>query len=124
MKLRRVVITGLGAITPIGNDIQSYWEGLRAGRSGTGQITRFNPEKFKCKIAAEVKGYDPLAYFDKKEVKRIDTFTQYALVTVAEALKDSALDTAKIDSDRAGVVFSSGIGGLGMMEEEYSQYYK
>lgn len=124
MKLRRVVITGLGAITPIGNDIQSYWEGLRTGKSGSGRITLFNPEKFKCKIAAEIKDYDPLAYFDRKEVKRIDTFTQYAMITAAEALKDAALDTEKINPDKAGVVFSSGIGGLQVMEEEYLQFFK
>ncbi len=124
MALRRVVITGLGVISPIGNDIQSYWEGLRTGKSGAGRITKFNPEKFRCKIAAEVKGYDPLNYFDRKEVKRIDTFTQYALISTDEALKNAGLDTEKIDHDRAGVVFSSGIGGLAMMEEEYSQYYR
>lgn len=123
MKLRRVVITGLGVLSPVGNDVSGYWEALRSGKSGSGIITKFDPAKFKTRIACEVKNYDPLNYFERKEVKRIDFFTQYALIASAEALKDAGIpDNA--NKDRIGVIFSSGIGGLGMMEEEYSQYYR
>jgi 3-oxoacyl-[acyl-carrier-protein] synthase II len=110
--MRRVVITGLGALTPIGNTLHEYWNGLKNGISGAGIITRFNPEKFKTKFACEVKGYDSANFFDRKEVNKLDLYTQFALVATDEAIKDSGLDLEKIDKDRTGVIWASGIGGL------------
>jgi 3-oxoacyl-[acyl-carrier-protein] synthase II len=110
--MRRVVITGLGALTPIGNTLHEYWDGLKNGKSGAGIITRFNPEKFKTKFACEVKGYDSANFFDRKEVNKLDLYSQFALVATDEAIKDSGLDLEKIDKDRTGVIWASGIGGL------------
>jgi 3-oxoacyl-[acyl-carrier-protein] synthase II len=110
--MRRVVITGLGALTPIGNTLQEYWDGLKNGKSGAGIITRFNPEKFKTRFACEVKGYDSADFFDRKEVNKLDLYSQFALVATDEAIKDSGLDLEKIDKDRTGVIWASGIGGL------------
>jgi 3-oxoacyl-[acyl-carrier-protein] synthase II len=110
--MRRVVITGLGALTPIGNNLHAYWDGLKNGTSGAGIITRFNPEKFKTKFACEIKGYNSADYFDRKEVNKLDPYAQYALVAAAEAINDSGLDLEKINKDRAGVIWGSGIGGL------------
>jgi 3-oxoacyl-[acyl-carrier-protein] synthase II len=110
--MRRVVITGLGALTPIGNTLHEYWDGLKNGTSGAGIITRFNPEKFKTKFACEVKGYDSANFFDRKEVNKLDLYSQFALVATDEAIKDSGLDLEKIDKDRTGVIWASGIGGL------------
>lgn len=110
--MRRVVITGLGALTPIGNNLHEYWDGLISGISGAGIITRFNPDKFKTKFACEIKGYNSADYFDRKEVNKLDPYAQYAQVAAAEAIKDSGLDLDKINKDRAGVIWASGIGGL------------
>lgn len=110
--MRRVVITGLGALTPIGNNLHEYWDGLINGISGAGIITRFNPDKFKTKFACEIKGYNSADYFDRKEVNKLDPYAQYAQVAAAEAIKDSGLDLDKINKDRAGVIWASGIGGL------------
>jgi 3-oxoacyl-[acyl-carrier-protein] synthase II len=110
--MRRVVITGLGALTPIGNTLHEYWDGLKNGKSGAEIITRFNPEKFKTKFACEVKGYDSADFFDRKEVNKLDLYSQFALVATDEAIKDSGLDLEKIDKDRTGVIWASGIGGL------------
>jgi 3-oxoacyl-[acyl-carrier-protein] synthase II len=110
--MRRVVVTGLGALTPIGNTLHEYWDGLKNGISGAGIITRFNPEKFKTKFACEVKGYDSANFFDRKEVNKLDLYSQFALVATDEAIKDSGLDLEKIDKDRTGVIWASGIGGL------------
>lgn len=110
--MRRVVVTGLGALTPIGNTLHEYWDGLQNGTSGAEIITRFNPEKFKTKFACEVKGYDSANFFDRKEVNKLDLYSQFALVATDEAMKDSGLDLEKIDKDRAGVIWASGIGGL------------
>jgi 3-oxoacyl-[acyl-carrier-protein] synthase II len=110
--MRRVVVTGIGALTPLGNNLQEYWEGLKNGVSGSVMITRFDTEKFKTKFACELKGYDSKNYFDRKEANKLDLYSQYALVATDEALKDSALDLEKIDKDRVGVIWGSGIGGL------------
>ena len=110
--MRRVVVTGMGAITPLGNNLQEYWEGLKNGVSGSGMITRFNTEKFKTKFACEVKDYDSAKYFDRKEANKLDLYSQFALIASDEAIIDSGLDLNTIDKDRIGVLWSSGIGGL------------
>lgn len=110
--MRRVVVTGLGALTPLGNNVHELWEGLRNGVSGAGLITRFNAEKFKTKFACEVKNYDSSKYFDRKEVNKLDLYTQFAQIATDEAIKDSGLDLEKVDKDRTGVIWASGIGGL------------
>jgi 3-oxoacyl-[acyl-carrier-protein] synthase II len=123
MKLRRVVITGIGVLSPIGNNIAEFWESLVVGKSGAAPITYFNTEKYKTKFACELKNFDLFEHFDRKEAKRYDKFTQYALVAAQEAVKDSGIDAEGVDGDRVGVVFSSGIGGLKMIEEEYKYYF-
>jgi 3-oxoacyl-[acyl-carrier-protein] synthase II len=110
--MRRVVVTGLGALTPLGNNLHDYWEGLKNGVSGSGMITRFDTEKFKTKFACELKGYDSSIYFDRKEANKIDPYAQYAQVAADEAIKDSGLDLEKIDKDRVGVIWASGVGGI------------
>ncbi|MDN5202606.1 beta-ketoacyl-ACP synthase II [Fulvivirgaceae bacterium BMA10] len=122
MNKRRVVVTGLGALTPIGNNIQEYKQGLANGVSGAAPITRFNAEKFRTRFACEVKGYDPVDHFDRKEARRMDPFTQYALIACDEAIKDSGLNLESINSDRAGVIWGSGIGGLRTFQEEVSTF--
>jgi 3-oxoacyl-[acyl-carrier-protein] synthase II len=118
MNLKRVVVTGIGAITPIGNTATEYWSNLLKGVSGAGVITRFNPEKHKTKFACEVKNFDPTAYIDKKEVRRLDRFAQFAVVCSDEAIKDSGLDAEGVNRDRIGVIWASGIGGLDVFIEE------
>ncbi|MDX9811653.1 MAG: beta-ketoacyl-ACP synthase II [Bacteroidales bacterium] len=110
--MRRVVVTGLGALTPIGNNLHDYWEGLKNGVSGSAMITRFNTEKFKTRFACEIKGYDPSNYFERKEANKLDLFAQYALIASDEAIKDSGIDTEVADKDRIGVIWTSGIGGI------------
>ncbi|HOW08262.1 MAG TPA: beta-ketoacyl-ACP synthase II [Bacteroidales bacterium] len=110
--MRRVVVTGLGALTPLGNNLHEYWEGLKNGVSGCDMITRFNTEKFKTKFACEIKGYDSQKYFDRKEANKLDLFTQYALIASEEAIADSGLEIDKIDKSRIGVIWASGIGGI------------
>ena len=119
--MRRVVVTGIGAITPIGNNYKDYTSNLFAGKSGAGIITKFDPEKFKTKIACEVKEYNPLDYFDRKEVKRLDSFSQYALISAAEAMQHSGLDVETLDLRRAGVIWASGIGGFETIENQVEQ---
>ncbi|MCX7930208.1 MAG: beta-ketoacyl-ACP synthase II [Chlorobi bacterium] len=121
--MRRVVITGLGALTPIGNSVAEYWEGLRAGRSGAGPITRFDASKFRTQFACEVKGFDPLSVMDKREVSRTDPFCQYALAAAHECITAAQLDLNRVDRDRIGVIWSSGIGGLVTLEEQIGGYY-
>ena len=104
--MKRVVVTGVGAITPIGNDFKSYGDNLMAGMSGAGPITRFDPDHFKTKFACEVKDYDPAAHFHRRELNRLDRFSQFALIAADEAMKDSGLDVDKIDKPRAGVILS------------------
>jgi len=110
--MRRVVVTGLGAITPVGKNLHEYWEGLINGISGSEMITRFDTEKFKTKFACEIKGYDSLQYFDRKEANKLDLFAQYALIASDEAIVDSGLLLDKINKERVGVIWASGIGGI------------
>ncbi len=112
MELKRVVVTGLGALTPLGNDVKSYWNGLINGVSGAGPITHFDAEKFKTRFACELKDFNPLDHIDRKEARKMDPYTQYAMVACEEAIKDSGLDLEAIDCDRAGVIWGSGIGGI------------
>ena len=115
---RRVVITGLGALTPIGNTLNTYWEGLLSGTSGAGPITYFDPSLFKTQFACELKNFNPLDYFDRKESRKYDRFAQYALVSVAEAIEDANLPLETIDKDRVGVIWGAGIGGLETFQNE------
>lgn len=118
MQLRRVVVTGLGALTPLGNTLKDYWEGLVGGRSGAAPITRFDASKFKTQFACEVKGFVPEDFFDRKEARKMDPFAQFALVCSDEALKDSGLLAEGVDRDRIGVIWGSGIGGLKTFQDE------
>ena len=122
MEQKRVVVTGLGALTPLGNTIQEFWNNLVEGRSGAALITKFDTTKFKTKFACEVKNYDPLNYFEKAVVRKMDPFTQYALVTSDEALRDSGLDLDAIDKTRVGVIWGSGNGGFSTFQQEIMDY--
>ena len=124
MKIRRVVVTGLGALTPIGNDVESYWQGLVAGKSGSDFITKFDASKFRTKFAAEVKGFSPELYMDKKEARKIDVFSQYALAVAEQAIQDSGLNVETINKNRAGVIWGSGIGGLKTFLDEVTDFTK
>jgi 3-oxoacyl-[acyl-carrier-protein] synthase II len=124
MELKRVVITGIGAITPIGNTAEAYWNGLKNGVSGADRITLFDSSKFKTRFACEVKGFDPVAYLDKKEARKIDRFTQLALVSSDEAIRHAGISKENVNPDRTGVIFSSGIGGLLTFQEEVMAYAK
>ncbi len=118
MEPRRVVVTGLGALTPIGNTLSAYWECLLAGTSGAAEITYFDPSLFKTQFACELKNFDPLDHLDRKEVRKYDRFAQYALVSVAEAIEDAELSIEKVDKDRVGVIWGAGIGGLETFQNE------
>ena len=118
MELKRVVVTGLGALTPIGNNIQEYWDGLKSGKSGCAPITYFDTEKFKTKFACEVKNYDPLQHFNRKEARKLDRFAQYALISSDQAIQDAALDMDAIDKFRVGVIWGAGIGGIETFQNE------
>lgn len=109
---RRVVITGLGAVTPIGNNANDFWKGIKEGKCGIDEITRFDITNFKVKLAAEVKGFNPENYMDKRSARRLDRFCQLAMAAAKEVMEDSKLDVSKIDATRFGVVVGSGIGGL------------
>lgn len=122
MHLRRVVVTGIGALTPLGNDAESYWSNLVSGVSGAGPITKFDASKFRTKFACEVKDFSPELYIDKKEVKRIDIFSHYALASAEMAVKDSNLDVEAINKNRAGVIWGSGIGGLKTFLDEVTYF--
>lgn len=115
---RRVVITGLGAITPIGNNIDSFWEGIKLGKNGIDEISLFNAENLKVKMAAEIKDFDPSNFIDKKEAKRMDRYTQFAVIAAEESIKDSNLDFNTLNRERIGVMFGSGIGGLCTIENQ------
>ena len=115
---RRVVITGVGAITPIGNNVDSFWEGIKCGKNGIDEISSFNTENMKVKMAAEVKSFDPSEFIDKKEVKRMDRYTQFALIAAEESIKDSKLDFNTLNKERVGIMFGSGIGGLCTIENQ------
>jgi 3-oxoacyl-[acyl-carrier-protein] synthase II len=118
MKQRKVVVTGLGALAPLGNTVDEFWNNLIQGKSGAAPITRFDSTRFKTKFACEIKGFDPLNYFERQEVRKIDPFTQYALVSTAEAIKDSGLDLNAIDKTRVGVIWGSGNGGFQTFQQE------
>ena len=122
MSKRRVVITGIGALTPIGNSKEEFWNGLIAGKNGAGLITKFDTTNHTTKFAFELKDFDPTTYIDKKEVKRMDAYTHYALATAAMALEDSKLDLSKINHEMAGVDFGSGIGGIQTFEDQHNAY--
>ncbi|OPL08352.1 MAG: beta-ketoacyl-[acyl-carrier-protein] synthase II [delta proteobacterium ML8_F1] len=119
---RRVVVTGIGVISPIGNDLASFWKALVEGKNGIERITRFDPEDSLVKIAAEVKGFDPLDYMNKKDIKRMDLFTQYGVATARIALKDSGINPQKVDMTRFGVLFGSGVGGIETFENETRKF--
>jgi 3-oxoacyl-[acyl-carrier-protein] synthase II len=122
MEIKRVVVTGLGALTPLGNTVDEYWKNLIAGKSGADYITKFDPELFKTKFACEVKGFDPLEIMDRKEVRKLDPFSIYAMATAHEAINDSKLDLEKVNLNRGGVVWGSGIGGMKTFQEECFNY--
>jgi 3-oxoacyl-[acyl-carrier-protein] synthase II len=122
MESRRVVVTGMGALTAIGNTLQDYWSGLMAGRSGAAPITRFDASLFKTRFACEIKDFDSDAYFDPKDARRMDAYTQYALVVADEAVRDAGLALDRLDRDRAGVIWGSGIGGLQTFQDEVAKY--
>jgi len=122
MELKRVVVTGLGAITPLGKTLTETWEGLVNGKSGARPITHFDASKFKTQFACEVKDFEPTQYFDRKEARKLDRYAQFALVAADEAIADSGLEVEKLDLDRIGVIFSSGIGGISTFQEEVENY--
>jgi 3-oxoacyl-[acyl-carrier-protein] synthase II len=122
MELKRVVVTGLGAITPLGNSVAEYWQGLEDGVSGCDHIQQFDASKFKTRFACEIKNFDPVAYFDRKEARKIDRFTQLALVASDEAVKDAGINKDNVNVDRVGVIVGSGIGGLITFQEEVTNY--
>ena len=122
MELKRVVVTGLGAITPIGNNVQDYWDGLVNGRSGAGPITHFDASLFKTQFACEVKGFNAAEYIDRKEARKMDLYAQYAVAVAKQAVSDAGLDGEAIDKNRVGVVFGAGIGGIRTFEEEIGYY--
>ncbi len=124
MELKRVVVTGLGALTPIGNNVEAYWQALLAGKSGAARITRFDPEKFKTQFACELKDFNVTDFIDRREARRMDRFSQYAMVTADEAVKDAGLNDLNFNPDRIGVIWGSGIGGLDTFLEECMAFAK
>ena len=122
MELKRVVVTGLGAITPLGNDVATTWSNAVKGESGAGPITHFDASKFKTQFACEVKDFDASKYFDRKKVRTLDLYAQYALAAAKEAIDESGIDAESVDHDRVGVIFAAGIGGLHTFEEEAGYY--
>jgi len=124
MTLKRVVVTGMGALTPIGNTAEEFRQALFAGKSGAAPITRFDASKFKTRFACEVKNFDPTAFMDRKEARKVDAFTQYAIVTADEAIKMAGLTEGSYDPDRVGVIWASGIGGLDTLVEELVAFGK
>ena len=122
MELKRVVVTGLGALTPIGNNVSEYWEALVAGKSGCANITYFDTEKFKTKFACELKNFNPLDHFNRKEARKLDRFAQYALVSSDEAIADANFDLDQLDKFRVGVIWGAGIGGLETFQNEMTNF--
>jgi 3-oxoacyl-[acyl-carrier-protein] synthase II len=122
MEFKRVVITGIGAITPIGNNVQEYWKNLMDGVSGCNMITHFDASKFKTRFACEVKDFNPTDHFDRKEARKLDRFAQFAMIVAEQAIQDSKIDLEAIDHDRAGVIWGSGIGGIDTFLEEVRNY--
>lgn len=124
MELKRVVVTGLGALTPLGNSHGEYWNGLLNGVSGADRITRFDTSKFKTQFACEVKNFDPLSFFDRKEARKYDLYTIFGMVCADEGIRDAGLDLQTLDLDRIGVIWASGIGGLDTFEQEVGAFVK
>ena len=124
MELKRVVVTGLGALTPIGNNVRDFWDGLQNGVSGAAPITKFDASGFRTNFACEVKNFNPQDHLDRKEIRKMDLFAVYSLVTATEAFTDSGLDVEKINGDRAGVIWGSGIGGIKSFQDETMAYAK
>jgi|SRR5690554_453316 len=124
MELKRVVVTGLGAITPLGNNVEEFWNNLSNGASGAAPITHFDASKFKTQFACEIKNYNPQDYFDRKEERKLDLFAQYALVATKEAMEDSKIDLKSVDLDRFGVIWGAGIGGLQTFQKECIDFAK
>jgi len=124
MELKRIVVTGIGALTPIGNNLDDYWNNLLAGVSGAGPITQFDASKFRTRFACEIKNFDPTQYLDKKEARKLDRFAQLALVVSDQAMADAGLNKENINPDRVGVVFASGIGGLITFQHEVTEFAK
>jgi len=118
LELKRVVVTGLGAITPIGNNLSQYWEGLVNGKNGITKITLFDPSRHACQIAGEVKGFDPHDYFERKEAKRMDRFVQFAVIASKEAIADAQLVINELNAEEVGVIIGSGIGGIRVLEDQ------
>ncbi len=118
MEKKRVVVTGMGALTPIGNTLDEYWNNLINGVSGAAPIQQFDASKFKTQFACEVKGFDVESIMHRKEARKLDPFSQYAVATATEAMEDSRLDLEKVNLDRVGVIWGSGIGGLKTFQEE------
>ncbi|MEI6150996.1 MAG: beta-ketoacyl-ACP synthase II [Chitinophagia bacterium] len=122
MQTKRIVVTGIGALTPIGNDLASYWENLVSGVSGADMITQFDASKFKTRFACEIKGFDPIEFMDRKEARKLDRFAQIALVASDQAVLDAGITKDNVDHDRVGVIFASGIGGLTTFTEEVTNF--
>ena len=123
MNSRRVVITGLGALSALGNDVKTNWQNAKEGKSGAGVITYFNTEKFKTRFASELEGFDPTLKLDRNDIKRSDLYTQYALYTAAEAIEDSGLDVSQLESPfDAGVIWGTSQGGMGTFEKEMKEF--
>lgn len=120
--MRRVVVTGMGALTPIGNNVEEYWKNLVNGVSGSDLITRFDTENFKTKFACELKNFDPADYFDRKEARKMDRYAQYGMVAAQEAFKSAGLENAQINKDRAGIIWASGIGGIETFKNEIESF--
>ena len=124
MELKRVVVTGLGTINPLGKNVEEYWEGLRNGVSGAGPITHFDASKFRTTFACEIKNFDPNDYLDRKEVQKHDMYAQYAYIAAAQAIENSGLDLSKIDKDEVGVIWGAGIGGLDTFFQSVTEFNK
>ena len=124
MELKRVVVTGLGALTPLGNTVPEFWNNLITGVSGAGPITRFDASKFKTRFACELKNFNPEDFMDRKEARKLDPFVQYAMASVDEAVKDAKIDFTTLNPDRAGVIWGSGIGGLRTFIDEITEFNK
>ncbi len=122
LERKRVVVTGLGAVTPIGNTLQDYWEGLLSGRNGIGPITLFDPSSHSCRIAGEVKGFDPHDYLEKKEAKRMDRFAQFAIAASKQAIADASFEINELSAEQVGIVIGNGIGGIKVMEDQQTIY--
>ncbi len=124
MELKRVVVTGMGALTPVGRTVPEFWKNLVDGVSGAAPITKFDASKFRTHFACEIKNFDPIDYFDRKEARKLDPFAQFAMVAATEAVEDARLDPKKLDLDRIGVVWGSGIGGMATVMEQIMEYAK